>query len=82
MKRTLNVDYGLCECGCGGETTICQISDRSKRWVKGKPFRFKSGHANLGSKLATPGDWGYVLNDFDLGWVAGLIEGEGSFTIK
>jgi hypothetical protein len=82
MDRVLGVDYGLCECGCGEETAVARVTVRSKGWVRGKPYRFKSGHATLGSKLARPGDWGYVLNDFELGWVAGLIEGEGSFTIK
>jgi hypothetical protein len=82
MDLVLGVDYGLCECGCGEETAVARVTDRSKRWVRGKPYRFKRGLATLGSKLAGPGGWGYVLNDFELGWVAGLIEGEGSFTIK
>ncbi len=82
MNRGLGVDYGLCECGCGEKTTVSHKTDRSKGWVKGKPYRFKRGQATLGNRLAKPGDWGYVLNDFELGWVAGLIEGEGCFTIK
>jgi hypothetical protein len=82
MNRGLGVDYGLCECGCGEKTTVSHKIDRSKGWMKGKPYRFKRGHATLGNRLAKPGDWGYVLNGFQLGWVAGLIEGEGCFTIK
>lgn len=82
MNRILRVDYGLCECGCGEETTVSHKRDVSKGWLRGKPHRYKRGHATLGSRLASPGDWGYVLSDFELGWVAGLIEGEGSFTIK
>lgn len=82
MNRVLGVDYGLCECGCGEQTSVSRVTDKSKGWIRGKPYRFKRGHATLGSRLARAGDWGYVLSDFELGWVAGLIEGEGSFTIK
>jgi hypothetical protein len=76
------INHGLCECGCCEKTTVSHKTDRSKSWIKGKPLRFKRGHATLGSKLAKPVDWGCVLNDLELGWVAGLIEGEGSFTVK
>jgi hypothetical protein len=73
---------GFASAGVVRKTTVSHKTDRSKSWVKGKPLRFKRGHANLGNSLAKPIDWGYVLNDLELGWVAGLIEGEGSFTVK
>jgi len=82
INHALRVNHGLCECGCGEKTAVSHKTDRFKSWVKGRPLRFKRGHANLGRKLAKPIDWGYVLNDIELGWVAGLIEGEGSFTVK
>jgi hypothetical protein len=82
INHALRVNHGLCECGCGEKTAVSHKTDRFKSWVKGRPLRFKRGHANLGRKLAKPIDWGYMLNDIELGWVAGLIEGEGSFTVK
>ena len=47
MKSTLSVGYGLCECGCGERTAVAHVNDRSKGWVKGKPLRFRKGHAVL-----------------------------------
>ena len=82
MNCVLGVDYGLCACGSGGQTSVSRVTDKSKGWIRGMPYRFTRGHATLGSRLARAGDWGYMLSDFELGWVAGLIEGEGSFTIK
>lgn len=81
-RNTFGVGYGLCECGCGEKTPLARVTDRSKGWARDEPLRFKRGHATLGNKLAKPDDWGYVLNEYEIGWVVGLIEGEGSFTIK
>jgi hypothetical protein len=83
MNRTLGVDYGLCECGCGGKTAIARVTDRSKGWVKGKPLRFRRGHAVLGRPISGGSAYSYHrLSDLELGWVAVLLEGEGCFTIK
>lgn len=35
---------GLCECGCGQQTTISDVNFRSRGWVKGQPRRFIVGH--------------------------------------
>lgn len=34
----------LCECGCGGKTTIASENDSSRGWVKGQPIRFIQYH--------------------------------------
>lgn len=36
---------GLCECGCGGATSIAPCTDRNKGWAKGRPLRFLRGHS-------------------------------------
>ncbi len=83
MKPTLCVDHGFCECGCGEKTTVSHVNDKSKGWVKGEPLRFRRGHANLGRTLAPVATYRYhTLSEFELGWVAGLLEGEGSFSVK
>ena len=41
---------GLCECGCGQETTISNRTRPSKGHVKGQPMRFILGHVNQGKK--------------------------------
>lgn len=83
MNRVLGVDYGRCECGCGEKTTVSHKTDRSKGWVKGKPLRFRRGHAVLGRPISGGSAYSYHrLSELELGWVAGLLEGEGCFTIK
>jgi len=42
---------GLCQCGCGGATTIAKCTDRKFGWVKGEPKRFILGHASRGKCL-------------------------------
>jgi hypothetical protein len=77
------VDYGFCECGCGEETSVSDVTDRSKGWVKGKPHRFRRGHAVLGRTISSGSVYSYhCLSELELGWVVGLLEGEGCFTIK
>ncbi|MDM8357510.1 HNH endonuclease signature motif containing protein [Pandoraea communis] len=34
----------LCQCGCGQETRVAPVNDRSKGWVKGQPLKFIKGH--------------------------------------
>jgi hypothetical protein len=36
--------YGLCECGCGGTTTLAPQNHTAFGWVAGQPVRFVSGH--------------------------------------
>lgn len=38
---------GICECGCGGKTSIARQSHTKSGWVRGQPLRFIYGH-NLG----------------------------------
>ena len=75
--------YGLCECGCGGETAVSLVTDSSRGWVKGTPLRFRRGHAVLGRTISRKSAYSYhSLSELELGWFAGLIEGEGCFIIK
>lgn len=43
---------GLCECGCGGKTTICDRNHAKYGYVIGKPKRFIRGHATRGFKMS------------------------------
>lgn len=80
---TFGEDYGFCECGCGGKTTISRITDKSKGWIRGRPLRFRRGHAVLGRPISGKSAYEYHrLSELELGWVTGLLEGEGCFTIK
>lgn len=36
---------GVCECGCGGQTTISPVTVRRDGYIKGEPRRFVRGHA-------------------------------------
>lgn len=38
------IEYGYCECGCGGKTTISKQSDKSRNYTKGEPVKFIAGH--------------------------------------
>jgi hypothetical protein len=82
-NRVLGANYRLCECRCGGETAISHKTDVSKGWAEGSPYRFKRGHATPEKKLLS--DRGYdhrVLSELELGWVAGLLEGERGFCVR
>lgn len=37
---------GLCQCGCGGTTTIALQSHTAKGYIRGEPRRFLPGHNN------------------------------------
>jgi hypothetical protein len=77
----LSADYGLCE--CGRKTTIARVTNRSKGWVRGNPLRFRRGHAVLGRPISGGSAYSYHrLSELELGWVAGLLEREGCYTIK
>lgn len=63
------IKKGLCQCGCGEETTIAKCNDLRNGWIKGQPIRFINGHnASNRTGLGHPNwnggktlDHGYVL---------------------
>ena len=64
----------LCECGCGQPAPIASVSNRKWGHLKGHPVRFVKGHHQRKKRPD-------VTNDQVL-WLAGLLEGEGSFIIS
>lgn len=40
---------GLCECGCGGRTSIATKTASDRGWIKGEPLRFINTHHARGS---------------------------------
>jgi hypothetical protein len=46
VPTTDEIPSGLCECGCGGKTHVVNWTIRGRRWFKGHPAPFLSGHAN------------------------------------
>ena len=38
------ISRGLCQCGCGGKTSIAKTSDQRRGQVNGEPLRFVRGH--------------------------------------
>lgn len=42
------IPAGLCQCGCGAETRIAPVNDKSKGWVKGQPLAYVRGHSLRG----------------------------------
>ncbi len=82
-RSVLAVDDYLCECGCGQYTTISTKNDNTRGWKKGKPKRFITGHAVLGRNISGGKNYPHkVLSESELGWLAGIIEGEGSFSLR
>lgn len=63
----------LCECGCGEAAPIATTTNRKFGHVKGQPTRFVHGH-HLRKRLPK-------MSKLDIAWLAGLLEGEGSFVI-
>lgn len=51
MSRTTSIPAGLCQCGCGGRTSIAPETRLAIGHVKGQPFRFIRGHAVKGRRL-------------------------------
>lgn len=41
-----NIPHGLCQCGCGQETSLASTTLKKRGWVKGEPLRYISGHNN------------------------------------
>lgn len=46
-------DYGFCQCGCGGKTSIATQTHHSRGLVKGEPRRFIYGHNTRGENSPT-----------------------------
>jgi len=44
----------LCECNCGLRTFVAPSSNTKRRTVKGKPYRFRSGHQH---RIYQPGKY-------------------------
>ncbi len=69
--------WKLCECGCGEPAPIATKSRGAERTPKGEYQRFIRGHAVINRRFAKE----YYLpqlTDFDIGWLVGIYEGEGS----
>jgi len=47
---------GLCECGCGKPTPVCQFTDANRGYVKGQPHKFVAGH-KLSPKQSNTPEW-------------------------
>lgn len=41
-----------CQCGCGQETRLAPVNDRSKGWLKGQPLKFIKGHNTAQAQAA------------------------------
>ena len=41
-----SIPAGLCQCGCGGKTTLARQTDRKRGYVRGEPCRFLHNHYN------------------------------------
>ncbi len=41
-----SIPAGLCQCGCGGKTTLARQTDRKRGYVRGEPCRFVHNHNN------------------------------------
>ena len=57
-KASKEASLGLCQCGCGGKTSLAPFNDRSAGWVKGQPLRFIRWHIG---RLQKPQDVGARL---------------------
>jgi hypothetical protein len=40
-----NIPLGICQCGCGEQTRIAPVNDKSKGWTKGVPVSYVKGHS-------------------------------------
>jgi len=41
-----DIPIGLCQCGCGEQTRIAIVNDKTKGWTKGVPVSYVRGHHN------------------------------------
>jgi hypothetical protein len=67
------IPEGFCQCGCGEETGIAKVNDAEYGWVKGKPYKFKSGH-NL--RMLN------VKGPKNLGWKGGSFIASNGYRLK
>lgn len=61
----------LCACGCGKPAPLATMSNKKFGHVKGQPVRYIHGHH---ARRALPD-----MTPVEVAWLAGLLEGEGSF---
>lgn len=45
VEASTSIPLGLCQCGCGQPTRICNSTDKKRGRIKGQPFRYLQGHA-------------------------------------
>ena len=61
----MEIEKGLCQCGCGKKTGLAPCDNDLYGWVKGEPFRFIRGHSGRGRKCSVEGctgkNWGRDL---------------------
>lgn len=76
------IPIGLCQCGCGRETSISDMTHRQKGYVRGVPRRYIHGHnpasETPGYTVADDGCWnfnGYI----DKSGRAGAIHMDGKY---
>jgi hypothetical protein len=48
-----SVAPGICECGCGGPTSLARWNNAQYGHIKGQPVRFIGGHQNIGRKQSS-----------------------------
>lgn len=48
-RAVIMATNGLCECGCGGRTSVAEYGLKRLGWIKGQPKRFISGHNSRGA---------------------------------
>lgn len=47
-----DIPYGYCWCGCGAKTYLARRTSKARRWFRGEPLRFISGHNNSAPRTA------------------------------
>jgi hypothetical protein len=63
--------YGLCECGCGGQTTIAVQSHTAHGYTKGEPVRFIRGHQGRKPRPLCACGCGERVGDLRARWIKG-----------
>lgn len=72
VKRTPTL-AGLCECGCGGVTSLASRNIKSRGWVRGQHVRFIHNHHRVGHVGAMLGR----IRELSPSWKGGRWIGEG-----
>lgn len=80
------IPSGLCECGCGGKTTIATETHVRLRRFKGYPQPFIVGHhARMTAgrmREYTKTRFDAILTVAQAAYIAGIVDGEGSIQIR